>query len=133
MTDSLVANTRAAAASIGQQVEVLVATTSRDIDTAFASLAQQPVGALLVSPDTFFDNRRAQFVTLAARHAVPAIYPFREYVQAGGLMSYVRALSTPRAWLVCIPLAFSRGRNRPSCRFCGQRSSSLWSTFKRPR
>ena len=88
MTDSLVANTRAAAASIGQQVEVLSATTSRDIDTAFASLAQQPVGALLVSPDTFFDNRRVQFVTLAARHAVPAIYPFREYVQAGGLMSY---------------------------------------------
>ena len=57
-----------ATTSIGQQVEVFAASTSRYIDTAFASLAQQPVGALLVSPDTLFDNRRAHLVTLAARH-----------------------------------------------------------------
>ncbi len=88
MTDSLVTNTRGAAASIGQHVEVLAATTSRDIDTAFASLTQQPVGVLLVSPDPLFDTRRAQLITLAARHAMPTIYPFREYVEAGGLMSY---------------------------------------------
>ncbi len=88
MTDSLVTNTRGAAASIGQQVEVLAATTSRDIDTAFASLAPRPVSVLLVSPDPLFDTRRAQLVTLAARHAMPTIYPFREYVEAGGLMSY---------------------------------------------
>jgi putative ABC transport system substrate-binding protein len=93
MTDSLVTNTRAAATSIGQQVEVFAASTSRDIDTAFASLAQQPVGALLVSPDTLFDNRRAHLVTLAARHAVPVIYPFREFVEAGGLMSYGTSLT----------------------------------------
>jgi putative ABC transport system substrate-binding protein len=88
MTDSLVTNTRGAAASIGQQVEVLAATTSRDIDTAFASLAQRPVSVLLVSPDPLFDTRRAQLIMLAARHAMPTIYPFREYVEAGGLMSY---------------------------------------------
>jgi putative ABC transport system substrate-binding protein len=88
MTDSLVTNTRAAAASIGQEVEVFTAITSRDIDTALASLAQQPVGALLISPDSLFDKRRAQLITLAVRHAVPVIYPFREYVEAGGLMSY---------------------------------------------
>jgi ABC-type uncharacterized transport system substrate-binding protein len=88
MTDSLVTNTRAAAASIGQQVEVFAASKGGDIDTAFASLAQPPVGALLVSPDSLFDKRRAQLITLAARHAVPVIYPFREYVEAGGLMSY---------------------------------------------
>jgi putative ABC transport system substrate-binding protein len=87
-TDPLVTNTRAAAASIGQQVEVFAASTSRDIDAAFASLAQQSVGALLVSPDPLFDSRRAQLVTLAARHAVPTMYPFRQYVEAGGLMSY---------------------------------------------
>jgi putative ABC transport system substrate-binding protein len=88
MTESLITNTRGAAASIGRQVEVLAATTSGDIDTAFATLAQKPVGVLLVSPDPLFDTRRAQLVTLAARHAVPTIYPFREYVEAGGLMSY---------------------------------------------
>jgi putative ABC transport system substrate-binding protein len=88
MTDTLVTNTRAAAASIGRQVEVFAASTSRDIDTAFASLTQQPGGALLVSPDPLFDNRRTHLVTLAARHAVPVIYPFREFVEAGGLMSY---------------------------------------------
>jgi putative tryptophan/tyrosine transport system substrate-binding protein len=88
MTDSLVTNTRAAAASIGQQVEVIAVSKADDIDTAFAGLAQQQVGALLVSPDTLLDNRRVQLVMLAVRHAVPAIYPFRESVQAGGLMSY---------------------------------------------
>jgi len=55
-------------------------------------LAQQRVGALLVSPDTFFDNRRVKLVTLAARHVVPVNYPFREYVDAGGLMSYDASL-----------------------------------------
>src|SRR5262249_10564698 len=62
--------------------------TRRTSDPGCGSLAQQPFGSLLSRPAPFFDNRRAQFVTLAARHAVPAIYPFREYVQAGGLMSY---------------------------------------------
>jgi putative ABC transport system substrate-binding protein len=88
MTDALLTNTRAAAASISGHVEVFAVNTIRDIDTAFASLGQHPVGLLLVSPDPLFDSRRAQLVTLSARHAVPAIYPFREYVEAGGLMSY---------------------------------------------
>jgi ABC-type uncharacterized transport system substrate-binding protein len=89
MTDALVTNTRAAAAStIGGQIEVFAASASRDIDAAFASLTQQPAGVLLVSPDPLFDSRRAQLVTLAARHVVPTMYPFREYVEAGGLMSY---------------------------------------------
>src|SRR5947209_2554587 len=71
MMDALVTNTRAAAASIGQQVEVFAASASRDIDAAFASLTRQPIGVLLVSPDPLFDSRRAQLVTLAARHVVP--------------------------------------------------------------
>jgi putative tryptophan/tyrosine transport system substrate-binding protein len=88
MTDALVTNTRAAAASTGGQVEVFAARTSRDIDAAFASLTQQPASVLLVSPDPLFDSRRAQLVTSATRHVVPTMYPFREYVEAGGLMSY---------------------------------------------
>ena len=59
-----------------------------DIDTAFATLAQQGIGALLISPDPLFDYRRSHLVTLAARHAVPVIFPFREFAEAGGLMSY---------------------------------------------
>jgi len=88
MTEAIVTTTRAAARSIGQRVEVLVASTSHDIDTAFATLAQQGIGALLISPDPLFDYRRSHLVTLAARHAVPVIFPFREFAEAGGLMSY---------------------------------------------
>ncbi|HJZ34158.1 MAG TPA: ABC transporter substrate-binding protein [Hyphomicrobiaceae bacterium] len=88
MTDSLVTHTRVAAVSIGRQVEVVAAGRADDIDTAFANLARQQVDGLLVSPDTLFDTRRVQLVMLAVRHALPAIYPFRESVQAGGLMSY---------------------------------------------
>jgi putative ABC transport system substrate-binding protein len=72
----------------GRRVEVVKASTDRDIDAAFANLMQKPGGALLVSPDALFTNRRAQIVALAARHAVPAIYPIREFAEAGGLMSY---------------------------------------------
>src|SRR5213078_4368345 len=62
--------------------------TAKDIDTAFASVAEQQVGALLVNADPFFTSQHAQFVRLAASHKVPTIYPAREFVAAGGLMSY---------------------------------------------
>ena len=61
---------------------------SRDIDAAFATLVQKPIDALLVGPGPFFDSRRVQLATLAACHAVPAIYPLRAFAEAGGLMSY---------------------------------------------
>jgi putative ABC transport system substrate-binding protein len=71
-----------------KQIEVLDAGTGRDIDTAFASLAQKPVDALLVGPTPLFNNRRVQLVTLAAYHRVPAIHFQREAAEAGFLMSY---------------------------------------------
>jgi putative ABC transport system substrate-binding protein len=79
---------QAAASSIGRQIEVVPAGTNRDIDIAFASLVQTRADALLVSPSALFDNRRVQLVTLAAYYRLPAIYPFRENVEIGGLMSY---------------------------------------------
>ena len=79
---------RAAASVIGRQIEVLAASTNRDIDTAFGSLVQKQADALLVSPEPLFTTRRVQLVTLAARHAVPAIYYIREFAEIGGLMSY---------------------------------------------
>ena len=77
-------NLQASVATVGPQVEILNASTGREIDAAFANLSQKPGGALLVSPDALFFNRRAQILTLAARHALPTIYYDREFVDAGG-------------------------------------------------
>jgi len=88
LTESFVSDVRAAASSIRKQIEVLEAPTGRDIDTAFASLAQKPVDALVVAPSPLLNNRRVQLVTLSAYHRVPAIYSWREAAEAGGLMSY---------------------------------------------
>jgi putative ABC transport system substrate-binding protein len=87
-TQAFVSDVQAAALSIGKQIEVLEAPTGRDIDTAFARLAQKPIDALLVGPGPLQDIRRVQLVTLAAYHRVPAIYSLREFAEAGGLMSY---------------------------------------------
>jgi putative ABC transport system substrate-binding protein len=72
----------------GVQLSILKARTEGEIDTAFDSFVQLQAGALVVSADAFFDSRRDQLVALAARRAVPAIYEWREFVAAGGLISY---------------------------------------------
>jgi putative tryptophan/tyrosine transport system substrate-binding protein len=87
-TEPVTKEANAGAAAIGGQIEVLTATTNRDIDAVFARLAQNPADALLVNADPLFFTRRVQLVTLAARHALPTMYPNREYVEIGGLVSY---------------------------------------------
>ena len=77
-----------AARSLGLQPHVLRASTASEIDEAFSTLAEVGARALVVGADTFFTSQRAQIVALAARHAVPAIYQWREFPAAGGLMSY---------------------------------------------
>ena len=72
----------------GGQIEFLTVSTASDLNVAFATLVQRQAGALLVVPDALFVSRRVQLLTLAARHAVPTIYPSREFAEAGGLMSY---------------------------------------------
>ena len=79
---------RAAASTLGFQLSVVNASNEREIDTAFATIAERRVSALLVASDPFFSNEREQLVTLAARHAMPAVYFSREFATAGGLMSY---------------------------------------------
>jgi putative ABC transport system substrate-binding protein len=76
------------ARAIGLQIHVLRASIDREIDAAFDSIAQLRIAALLVTTDPFFDTRRYKLIALAARHAVPTMYQFREYAVAGGLMSY---------------------------------------------
>jgi putative ABC transport system substrate-binding protein len=88
VTQATVKDVETAAAAVGRQIEILAAGSPRDIDAAFASLEQKRVEGLLVNPDPFFDNRRVQLVTLAAHQRLPTIYPFREHVEIGGLMSY---------------------------------------------
>ena len=88
VAEAAIADAQTAASAIGRQVDVLTAGTNRDIDTAFATVVQTRTAAIFVSPDSFFARRRAHIVILAARHAVPAIYPNREDADAGGLMSY---------------------------------------------
>jgi ABC-type uncharacterized transport system substrate-binding protein len=76
------------AAAEGQQILVHRVATGRDIDAAFANMVRDRADALLVGPGTFFNTRRVQLAVLAARHALPAIYPVRAYPEVGGLMSY---------------------------------------------
>jgi putative tryptophan/tyrosine transport system substrate-binding protein len=77
-----------AAAAVAQPLQILHASTQRDIDDAFATIEQRRIGALLVSPDPFFFTERIKLVVLMARHALPTIFADREQAEAGGLMSY---------------------------------------------
>src|SRR5262249_25576462 len=82
-----------AARDLGQQVSILSANTEREIDVAFATVAQSGARALLVGSDPFFSSERDQVIALAARHAIPAIYEGREFATAGGLASYGTSLA----------------------------------------
>ena len=73
---------------MGQQIQVLNASTSREIDAAFATFARERPDALFVGGDAFLDSRRVQLVHLATYHRIPATYSGREYAEVGGLMSY---------------------------------------------
>jgi putative ABC transport system substrate-binding protein len=81
-------NAQVAARALGAQILVVGAGSERDFDMAFATLAQQGAGALLIAGSALFTGQRDQLVALAARFALPTIYPLREFVAAGGLMSY---------------------------------------------
>jgi putative tryptophan/tyrosine transport system substrate-binding protein len=87
-TETTVRKVEAAARAIGLQVQVLNASTSLEIDAAFATFVRERPDALFVGPDAFFNSRRMQLAHLATRHAVPAAYAQRDYAEAGGLMSY---------------------------------------------
>jgi putative ABC transport system substrate-binding protein len=80
--------TRAAAAALGLELSIVNAGSEREIEAAFATIVERRAGALLIASDPFFFGRREQLVTLAARHAMPAVYFSRDFVTAGGLMSY---------------------------------------------
>jgi putative ABC transport system substrate-binding protein len=88
LTQPFVSQVRVAASAMGQQIEVLDASSDREIETAFTTLVQRGAGALHVGLGTFLGSERERIVALAARYRIPAIYVLRDYVTAGGLMSY---------------------------------------------
>jgi putative ABC transport system substrate-binding protein len=88
-----VSEARNAAQSVWQRVQVLHARTVAELEAAYATMAQEKVGTLVVVPDAFLISRRDEIVALAARYAVPTMYQFRDYALAGGLMSYGASLS----------------------------------------
>jgi len=91
-TQTGIADLRAAAPTLGLQLVVVNASTDGDLEPAFASFSQQRVGAILVGTSTFLARRTEQLAALAARHALPAMFAFREHAVAGGLISYGSSL-----------------------------------------
>jgi putative ABC transport system substrate-binding protein len=87
-TESTLRDVPEAARAIGVQTQILNASTSREIEAAFATIALDRADALFVGPDGFFNARRVQFATLATHYRIPAAYATREVVETGGLMSY---------------------------------------------
>jgi ABC-type uncharacterized transport system substrate-binding protein len=88
IAEPMIRNAQEATRAKGLQLQILKASTESEIDAAFATLVELHAGALVLPSDTFFNSRLDQLVALAARHAVPAIYDWREYAVAGGLISY---------------------------------------------
>jgi putative ABC transport system substrate-binding protein len=92
-TETALRDVEAAGRAMGLQIQILNASTSREIDLAFATFAHERADALFVGPGAFFVSRRIQLANLAARSGIPATYPVRDNVEAGGLMSYGPSLT----------------------------------------
>jgi putative ABC transport system substrate-binding protein len=125
-TQSVIADLQAAARTLGLQLVVINASTDSDLETAFATFSQQRIGAVLVTQSNFYTRRMEPLAALAARHALPAIYPYREEVLAGGLLSYgsmAAAAAILSTKLASILGASSKARNQPICR-CSRSPSS---------
>jgi putative tryptophan/tyrosine transport system substrate-binding protein len=111
-TQSFITDLQAAARTLGLQLIVVYAGTESDLEPAFASFSQQRVGAVLVAPGAFFNQRIEQLATLATRHALPAIFTAPEFALAGGLMSYGSSLVAP-SWHLYRAHSQRRETNRP--------------------
>ena len=131
-TEATLRDVEAAARAMGLQIQVLNASTSREIDAAFATLVRERADALFVGADPFFNSRRVQLAHLAARHAVPAIYSIARVCRsrrADELRSATLRMRIVRS--ASIPAASSRAPSPRTCRSCSRPSSS-WSSTLRP-
>ena len=110
---------QAAAARAGQ-IHLLNASSEDEIDAAFATLVNQGAGAISVGSDPFFFDQRNQLIALAARHAIPAMYEWREFVAAGGLISYGISITGAYHEAGIYVGRISRVRSPPTCRSCNR-------------
>jgi putative tryptophan/tyrosine transport system substrate-binding protein len=122
-----------AAREVGQRLMILDGSSNQEIDASYANLTKQNVGALIVGADPFFDPRRDRMIALSARYAVPTIYQFREFVLAGGLVSYGAASLTTIGRLVSMSVGFSKGKAQRTYRLCYPPSSSCRSISRPPK
>ena len=123
-----------AAAAMGLTIDMHGASTSRDIDAAFATMAEKRTEALLVNPSPLYFSRRVQIVSLAMRDRLPAIYPLREFAEVGGLMTYGTSQRDEYRKIgvfICRPHP-QGGEAGRSPLWSSRRSSSSSSTNKQP-
>jgi putative ABC transport system substrate-binding protein len=129
-TASTLTEIEPAAGALGLQLQVFNAGTSQEIDAAFAAFVHVRPDALFVGPDGFFVSRRVQLAALAARHALPATYSVRDYVEVGGLMSYGASLSDAYRQLGVFSGRILKGAKPADLPWCS-RPSSTWSSTSR--
>ena len=120
-----------AARALGMQVQSYNASTSQEIDAAFAALVREQADLLFVAPDPFFLTRRDQLASLAARHMLPATYGLRPYVEAGGLMSYGASIVEVYRQVGVYVGRILKGEKPATFRSCSRLSTS-WSSTSRP-
>jgi len=124
IAEPMLRETLESARAIGLQIQVFNVSNSREIDATFPVLVRERPDALFIGPDPFFNNRRKQLVLQAMRPGLPAGYAAREYVEAGGLMSYGTDFLDTFARSVPMPGAFSGASSRRTCRSFNQPSSN---------
>jgi putative tryptophan/tyrosine transport system substrate-binding protein len=105
-------------------IDVVNAAAEADFEPAIAGFARRSHAALIVSVDPYFDSRAGQLASLAARYSLPAIYNLREYVDAGGLMSYGGSIVDVYRQAGTYAGRILKVQSRPTCRFCCRPSSS---------
>jgi putative ABC transport system substrate-binding protein len=130
--ESTLRDVEAAARAMGMQTQTLHAGSSHEIDEAFAKIVRARPDALLVATSAFFADRRVQLALQAMRHTIPVTYPFREFSEAGGLMSYGASLRDALRQVGAYTGRVLKGTRPQTCRSRNQRSSS-WSLTTKPR
>ena len=128
-----VSDVQAAARAGGRELQIIHASNDDELEAAFADMEKRRIGALVVAADVFLDSRRDHLAALAARRAIPAIYYWREFVTAGGLMSYGTSITDGYRQAGNYIARILKGAKPATCRSCSRPNSSWSSTCRPPR